>query len=442
MLQIYLYLMYIIMCSIFSLWIYLFIVSVNSFLKVKSLKSSIDERITPETSKSSKILSRFHKINSLNYDNNIGSMTMESISFPFVSVIVPARNEEREIERCLVSILKQNYPNFEVIAIDDCSTDSTYDKMKKVKEENFHIADKLTVLSTADYKEKPKDWFGKTWVSEKAFEKSKGDIILFTDADSNYFDSSAILVTVSYMIKENLDVLGGLPYLRLQDLFSKIVMPLWNLLSILLANAGKVNDPSRIDIAYLLGSYFLIKRDTFIKIGTYNVVKDAIQEDFDLALVLKQKGYRLRLVKIDSLVSALWSRDASTLWQGVGRTIVPVAVRNIKKILHGFFNIFYMATLPFIIYLALVFDIILFHMEVPTNLLLLSGLSCSTVIVATYIKGLIQYKEKKPLYAAISFLGAMFLIVNYLINLFPLMIKKRKLVKWRARIYEFKMYSR
>jgi hypothetical protein len=101
-----------------------------------------------------------------------------------------------------------------------------------------------------------------------------------------------------------------------------------------------------------------------------------------------------------------------------------------------------MATLPFIIYLALVFDIILFHMEVPTNLLLLSGLSCSTVIVATYIKGLIQYKEKKPLYAAISFLGAMFLIVNYLINLFPLMIKKRKLVKWRARIYEFKMYSR
>jgi chlorobactene glucosyltransferase len=224
-------------------------------------------------------------------------------------------------------------------------------------------------------------------------------------------------------------------------LFSKMVMPLWNLLSTLLANAGKVNDPNRIDIAYLLGSYFLIKRNIFMKIGTYNVVKDAIQEDFDLALVLKQKGYRLRLVKIDSLVSALWSRDATTLWQGIGRTIVPVAVRNIKKILYGFFNIFYMAALPFIIYLALVFDIILFHAEVPLNLLLLSALSCTTVIVATYIKGIIQYKEKKPLYAVISFLGAMFLIVNYLTNLFPLMIKKRTLVKWRARTYEFKMHS-
>src|SRR5690348_13201748 len=130
MLQIYLYLMYIIICSIFSLWIYLFIVSVNSFLKVKSLKSSTGESIIPETFKSNKILSRLYEINSINYDHNIGTMTMESFSFPSVSVIVPARNEEREIERCLVSILKQNYPNFEVIAIDDCSTDSTYDKMK------------------------------------------------------------------------------------------------------------------------------------------------------------------------------------------------------------------------------------------------------------------------------------------------------------------------
>ncbi len=57
------------------------------------------------------------------------------------------------------------------------------------------------------------------------------------------------------MMKENLDVLGGLPYLRLQDLLSKIVMPLWNLLSLLLSDAGKVNDPNRVDIAFLLQSF-------------------------------------------------------------------------------------------------------------------------------------------------------------------------------------------
>jgi hypothetical protein len=90
------------------------------------------------------------------------------------------------------------------------------------------------------------------------------------------------------MLKEKIDVLGGLPYLRLQDLLSKIVMPLWNLLSLVLSDAGKVNDPNKIDTAFLLGSFFLIKRDIFVKTWTNKVVKDAIQEDFDLALVLKK----------------------------------------------------------------------------------------------------------------------------------------------------------
>ena len=59
-------------------------------------------------------------------------------------------------------------------------------------------------------------------------------------------------------------------------------MPLWNLLSLLLSDAGKVNDPNRINIAFLLGSFFLIKREIVIKSGTYKVVKDAIQEDLIL----------------------------------------------------------------------------------------------------------------------------------------------------------------
>ena len=291
---------------------------------------------------------------------------------------MPARNEEKEIERCLVSILKQNYLSFEVIAIDDSSSDSTFEIMKKVKEKMPGISDKLTILSTADYEKKPDDWFGKTWVSEKAFEKSRGEVILFTDADTYYSSPYTILhTTVSYMMKEKLDVLGGLPYLRLQDLLSKIVMPLWNLLSLLLSDAGKVNDPNRIDIAFLLGSFFLIKREIFIKTGTYKVVKDAIQEDFDLALVLKKNGCRLRLVKIDSLVSALWSRDALTLWQGIGRTIVPVAVRNIKKVLFGLFSIFYMAALPFIICFTIIFGIIAFQWNIPNDI---AAFECSFLL--------------------------------------------------------------
>jgi glycosyltransferase involved in cell wall biosynthesis len=365
-----------------------------------------------------------------------------SFTLPFVSVIVPARNEEREIEQCLDSILRQKYPSFEVIAIDDSSSDSTLEKMKKIKEKKSEYSEKLTILSNLDYHEKPDDWCGKTWVSEKAFEKSKGDVILFTDADSYYSNPYTISTTVSYMLKEKLDVLGGLPYLRLQDLLSKIVMPLWNMLSILLVDAGKVNDPNRIDIAFILGSFFLIKRDVFNRVGTYKIVKDAVQEDFDLALVLKKNGFRLRLVKIDSLVSALWSRDALTLWQGIGRTIVPVAVRNIKKVLFGLFNIFYMALLPFFICAVLVYGVVGFKWNIPYSLLYYSIFSCFVVIFAAYIKGLVQYKEKNPWYAFLSVFGSIFLTITYLINIVPLLIKKYKIVKWRARTYEFRMVTR
>jgi cellulose synthase/poly-beta-1,6-N-acetylglucosamine synthase-like glycosyltransferase len=90
-------------------------------------------------------------------------------------------------------LLKQNYPSFEVIATDDSSSESTFEIMNKVKEETPDIADKLTILSTADYEKKPDDWFGKTWVSEKAFERSRGEIILFTDSDTNYSSPYTIL---------------------------------------------------------------------------------------------------------------------------------------------------------------------------------------------------------------------------------------------------------
>jgi chlorobactene glucosyltransferase len=339
---------YIVLSSILFLWIYLFIISIKSFLKISSLKLGTNRtKITGyNTSKIKKtMLTKLPRIPpiSRDYFHYIETKNQNTSFLPFVSVIVPARNEEEVIERCLISILKQNYLSFEVIAIDDSSCDSTFEIMKKVKEKMPGISDKLTILSTADYEKKPDDWFGKTWVSEKAFEKSRGEVILFTDADTCYSSPYSLHTTVSFIMKERLNVLGGLPYLRLQDSLSKIVMPLWNLLYLLFSDAGKVNDPNKINIAFLLGTFFLIKREIFIKSGTYKVVKDAIKEDFDLALVLKRNGYKPRLVKIDSLVTALWSMDVSTLWQGIRRTIVPVAVRNIKKVLFGLFSILFMA---------------------------------------------------------------------------------------------------
>lgn len=430
----------IILVSILSMWILLFTISIRSYLKIPKLKSTKNrlEKTSFNIYGSKSTLSKLLKSPTISIDYHFNPFhTKDIASLPFVSVIVPARNEKEGIERCLLTILKQDYPFFEIIAVDDCSSDATFELMKKVKDQNQQLGDRLTILSPQDYESKPNDWFGKPWVSENAFKKSTGEIILFTDADTNYINTYAIYAAISYMQQEKLDVLGGLPYIKLQDLFSRIVMPLWNLLSLLFSNAGMVNDPNRTNMAYLLGSFFLIKREVFLKSGTYKIVKDAIQEDYDLALVLKRNGFKIRLVKIDSLVTALWSRDHLTLWHGIGRTIVPIAIRDMKKILFGLFSIFYMAALPFIICFYFIFRSTESPTSIPNYLLELAILSCCIVICSTYVKGLIQYKEKRPWYAFLSFVGALYLIIAYLDNLLPLILKGYKTVIWKERNYKY-----
>ncbi|MDQ3717658.1 MAG: glycosyltransferase family 2 protein, partial [Thermoproteota archaeon] len=146
---------------------------------------------------------------------------------PFVSIIVPARNEEDNIRKCLLSILTQKYPNFEVIAVDDNSDDQTLKIMKDISSKQ-EFDKKLKVVSLSD---KPDGWTGKTWASQQGYINSHGDILLFTDADSLFESKNAIELTVRQMVSDKLDALTGVPFLPLTDFWSKVVMPVWNLYS-------------------------------------------------------------------------------------------------------------------------------------------------------------------------------------------------------------------
>ena len=193
---------------------------------------------------------------------------------PFVSVIVPARNEQANIERCILSLLAQDYPSFEVIVVNDSSTDHTLEIVRKIKNSPIRQnkgdrsldTDRLKIITVT---EKPEKWTGKTWASEQGYSHSTGNILLFTDADTYYMRKDTIYEAVSYMQKENLDVLTGLPFIELRDFWSKITMPLWNHFSILLgANTGAMNNPKS-KVAYLMGSFFLIRKKVIEEVGSF-----------------------------------------------------------------------------------------------------------------------------------------------------------------------------
>jgi hypothetical protein len=103
---------------------------------------------------------------------------------------------------------------------------------------------------------KPDNWTGKTWASQQGYLQSSGSILLFTDADTNYNSKDTILLTISYMQKQNLDVLTGIAYTEaLRDFWSKIILPLWGLVNVLFdVNRADVNNPKS-KVAYLMGSF-------------------------------------------------------------------------------------------------------------------------------------------------------------------------------------------
>jgi chlorobactene glucosyltransferase len=372
---------------------------------------------------------------------------------PFVSIIVPARNEQDNIERCVLSLLAQDYPSFEVIVVDDNSTDNTLRIVKDVKsrvkglsEDSSSSIHRLKIITIT---EKPVKWTGKTWASEQGYLQSTGNVLLFTDADTYYMNKDTISQTVSYMQKENLDVLTGLPFIELRDFWSKVTMPLWNHFSILLgANTGAMNNP-RSKAAYLMGSFFLIRRKVIEDVGTFRSVRNAIQEDRELGMRIKKAGYNMKIVRIDNAISALWSRDLLTLWHGIGRTFAPMTK---LQVFTSLITVFFMAMLPFLLLpsalllgpytgtsdLNLLFWIVDVsstfqqqELEQLTMLFLyLNVFSCLMIVIAVAAKDIKKYRIT-PVYSLLTFLGAGFIVISYIANIISLLSEQS--ISWRGR---------
>jgi chlorobactene glucosyltransferase len=408
--------------SILSCWVYMFanFIRSNNIFKVTTIKKTLD--------------------NKKKYNNKK--------ALPYVSVIVPARDEQDNIERCLISLMEQDYPKLEIIAVDDNSTDTTLIKMKKLQQK-YQKQKNCPILNIIELKSKPYDWTGKTWASENGYLASHNDILLFVDADC-YYEKNCLLSAITYMINEEIDVLTGYPFFELKDFWSKISMPLWKLMSITFGkNACNVNNP-RSKVAYLMGCFFLIKRNVFENVGTFRSVKNAIQEDEALGIRIKRSGYKLRLIQMNNLINALWSRDLSTLWDGIGRTITPMILKEKRKVIINFFTIFCMITLPFVILLPYTIIVSLYGINISDKndfyyncgILILNLIIFFMAIISITLNSVKTYKIS-PLYAVLYPLGSIFLVIAYLASIIPLLLPLRKnsskkTIQWKGRIYTYK----
>lgn len=234
------------------------------------------------------------------------------VHWPRVSVIVPARDEERNIQACVTSLLEQDYPNYQVIVVDDGSTDATPRILDELRQTHPHEA-LLRVLRVARL---PEGWAGKPHALHTGASLADGDWLLFTDADTRH-QPDALRTAVRLAQERTLDLLSFGTTQDLPDFWGRVLMPMAYMGISMQYPAALVNDP-RSQVALANGQYILIRTAMYRRIGGYASprLRATVLDDRDLAREVKRAHGRLELVDGRTLVHTRMYHSLREQWDG------------------------------------------------------------------------------------------------------------------------------
>ena len=239
-------------------------------------------------------------------------------TFPLVSVIVPVRNEARNIRRCVPALLSQTYPHLEVIVVDDRSTDTSPVILDEMLQENQRESGKapLRVLHGEDL---PPAWAGKPHALHQGAAIAQGEWLCFVDADT-FAAPELIASTWSAACRLEADLLSILTDQELGSFWERVILPLvFTALSVGFP-ASRVNDPTRPD-AIANGQFILIRRPVYYAVGGHQAVRLRIDEDKALAEHVKGAGYRLLLADGRRLARTRMYTSLVEIWEGWTKNI-------------------------------------------------------------------------------------------------------------------------
>jgi glycosyltransferase involved in cell wall biosynthesis len=243
---------------------------------------------------------------------------------PRVSIIVPARNEAETIERALHSLLALDYDNFEVIVVDDRSTDRTGEIMEWVadsqsrnQDQNPHPVSPKNgetrvghprVLRVIHHTELPAGWLGKTHAMWTAANQATGDWLLFTDADV-LFKPQAVRRAVAYAASVPADHVVLFPQMIMKTPGEYMMISFFQTLFMFGHRPWKVADPRAKDHIGV-GAFNLVRRRVYDAVGTYEALRMEVVDDMKLGKVVKNAGFAQRNVFGGDLISVHWGKGA------------------------------------------------------------------------------------------------------------------------------------
>jgi chlorobactene glucosyltransferase len=343
---------------------------------------------------------------------------------PLVSVIVPARNEAHNIERCVRSILASRWPRLELIVVDDRSEDGTGDIARAIAAGD----ERVRVLSGAVV---PDGWFGKQWACAQGARDARGSTLIFTDADTAHAPD-LLPRTMHAMRARSLDFFTVAGFQELGSFWERVVQPqIFYMIAARYGGAGEVNRARRARDKIANGQYLCFTRASYERVGGHESVRTKSAEDLALAQRVHELGLAGEIAIAPDQLSTRMYTSLSEVVNGWTKNIVTAAVDTLPR-----------GALPRLLLPFLLVLIPLAHLAPVITLLVAAfvplarpvvewSAACTALLVLWWAFVYVRAFRQSPLYALTLPLGACVVLV-----IIVRATARGRGVEWKGRRYE------
>ena len=334
------------------------------------------------------------------------------------SVIIPARNEAAVIETVVRSVLASSYRPLELLVVDDRSTDDTASIVQRLAEEDPRVR----LIRGAPM---PEGWYGKPWACVQGYRAARGDLLLFTDADTRH-EPELLGRAVGALRQERAHLVTVAPRQRCVTFWERLVMPQVWLLLALRYHPSRVNRATRARDVIANGQFILVPRESYEAVGTHQVVRGEVAEDLALAQVFQRAGRRIHFAFAERLMETRMYHSLPHLVEGWSKNMYLGGRRSFPE------NRVLRALVPVMLAAAFIFWL------VPPVALALGGgglvpaAGAATALSAVFWMTISSSMQIPAWYGLLYPLGA---LVGLYIGLRSTWRGARR-VEWRGRVYE------
>ncbi len=337
---------------------------------------------------------------------------------PLVSILVPARNEEKNIRRCLRSLLRQDYPNFEILVLDDNSIDRTADIVQEIAKNDRRVK----LISGMPLK---KGWLGKCWACHQLSRKANGDFFIFTDADTLHFKDTVSKSMVA-LTRNGLDGLSVYPKQITVTFNERMTVPFIIFFILVFFPLFLINKTKSGLFSTGIGQYFLFKREAYEKMDGHESVKSEILEDIHLSKHIKRAGFKYMVFDGRNNISCRMYRNSGEVVKGFSKFIYPAFDYNVfmEALAMILFSLIFLLPFLFIPLGIFIFDwsgLILTHIFIQVFIILL----LQTVLAIRFKKRILDI-----FFTPVSICYMLVMAVNSYLH-----ARHRKGLSWKGRTY-------